>query len=161
MHITFSVTDEHLKQCVGDLKKIQDELSVGVQITEFDLSLGEKETQKVIGEHAKFTYKEVYIAKRERIKAISEIFKSIELEGISYWSLTDRIDCNRERVVANLMTKGFIKTPEEVPTVCGGVFPTSEAYVKSYRHERSEQRRKTRSVKEIRQNQNDKCDPSD
>ena len=42
----------------------------------------------------------VYNIKEKCINAISEIIKlsGVDLSGISYWSLTDLIDCNLERL---------------------------------------------------------------
>ena len=46
------------------------------------------------------------------------------LDGISYWSLTDGIDCNLERIRSNYLSDGIITDINQIPTACGGLFPT-------------------------------------
>ena len=72
--------------------------------------------------------------KRDKIDIISTIINSsgIKLNGVSYWSLTDNIDCNLERVRTNLLNKGIISDISQVPTVCGGLIPTSSQYSNLY-----------------------------
>lgn len=132
MHITFRTTNEDIKSCFEDLKLLQ-ENGINTQITEFDLSLGEYETLKLLDKNSKISYETVYEMKKEKVEKISSIINdvSIKLDGISYWSLTDNIDCNLERVRTNLLNKNMIKDINEIPTVCGGLFPTSKEYVNS------------------------------
>lgn len=68
--------------------------------------------------------------KNQRLREISQIINNsgVKLSGISYWSLTDNIDCNLERVRTNLLNKGIITNINQVPTVCGGLMPTSRQY---------------------------------
>lgn len=68
--------------------------------------------------------------KYQRLGEISEIINDsrVKLSGVSYWSLTDNIDSNLERVRANLLSKGIIDNINQVPTVCGGLMPTSQQY---------------------------------
>ncbi len=134
MHITFRTSDEQIEECFKDFKTLQDTQHLGIQITEFDLSLSENETLKTIGDNPKISYEDIYAMKRDRIASISSIINNsgVRLNGISYWSLTDNIDCNLERVRTNLLNKRIIKNINEVPTVCGGLFPTSKEYLKSY-----------------------------
>lgn len=131
MHITFGTSDEKIKEMFEDFKSLQDNQGMSIQITEFDLSLSEREVLKVIGDRPQFSYEQVYTFKKERIDSISSIINNsgIKLDGVSYWSLTDNIDCNLERVRTNLLSKGMISGIEQVPTVCGGLIPTSEQYV--------------------------------
>ena len=130
MHITFRTSDEQIKECFKDFKTLQDTQNLNIQITEFDLSLGENETLKTIGTNPEFSYEEVYSMKEERINHISNIINNsgVQLSGLSYWSLTDNIDCNLERVRTNLLNKGIINDINQVPTVCGGLIPTYLEY---------------------------------
>ena len=130
MHITFRNSDEQIQNCFQDFKFLQDEQNINIQITEFDLSLSENETLKTIGDKPEISYEEVYSIKRDRINSISSIINNsgVRLTGISYWSLTDNIDCNLERVRTNLLSKGIISDISQVPTVCGGLIPTSSQY---------------------------------
>lgn len=104
---------------------------MNIQITEFDLSLSENETLKTIGTNPQVSYDQVYAMKRDRINSISSIINNscVILNGVSYWSLTDNIDCNLERVRTKLIEKGVISDISQVPTVCGGLMPTSKQYV--------------------------------
>lgn len=131
MHITFRTSDEYIEECFKDFKLLQDTQNVNIQITEFDLSLSESEVLKIIGDKPQVSYQQVYAMKNEKTNNISTIINdsSVKLDGVSYWSLTDNIDCNLERVRTSLLKKGIISDINEVPTVCGGLFPTSDQYV--------------------------------
>jgi len=133
MHITFGTSDEQIKDCFKDFKFIQDTQGMNFQITEFDLSLSERETLKTIGQNPQISYEQVYDFKKQRIDAISSIVNnsSVRLNGVSYWSLTDKIDSNLERVRTNLLDKGVINDINQVPTVCGGLIPTDKDRVKT------------------------------
>lgn len=126
MHITFGTSNEQIQECFRDFKFLQDTQGMNIQITEFDLSLNERETLKTIGDTPQFSYEQVYAMKRERIDSISSIINNsgVRLTGVSYWSLTDNIDCNLERVRTNLLKKGIINDISQVPTVCGGLMLT-------------------------------------
>ena len=132
MHITFGTSDEQIRDCFRDFKLLQDGLGLNIQITEFDLSLSERETLKTIGENPQISYEQVYQFKKRRIEDISSIINDsgVRLSGVSYWSLTDKIDCNLERVRTNLLKKGSISCISEVPTVCGGLIPTERVVSK-------------------------------
>ncbi len=130
MHITFGTSDQQIQECFSDFKTLQDTQGMNIQITEFDLSLSERETLKTIGENPQVSYEQVYTMKRERIDTISAIINNsgVKLNGVSYWSLTDTIDCNLERVRTNLLNKGTINNCNQIPTVCGGLIPISQQY---------------------------------
>lgn len=126
MHITFQTSDEQIEECFQAFKSLQDVSGVNIQITEFDLSLSEKETRKLIDVDSPYTCNQVYAMKKERIDKISSIIvkSGVRLDGISYWSLTDRIDCNLERVRTRLLDKGIITDTKEITSVCGGMLAT-------------------------------------
>lgn len=126
MHITFQTSDEQIEECFQAFKSLQDVSGVNIQITEFDLSLSESETIKLIDVNSPYTYNQVYAMKKERIDKISSIIvkSGVRLDGISYWSLTDRIDCNLERVRTRLLDKGIITDMKEITSVCGGMLAT-------------------------------------
>lgn len=130
MHITFGTSDEQIRECFEDFKFLQDSQGMNVQITEFDLSLSERETLKVIGDNPQISYGQIYDLKRTKIDNISSIINNsgLRLSGVSYWSLTDNIDCNLERVRTNLLKKGLISDINQVPTVCGGLISPSNQY---------------------------------
>ncbi len=134
MHITFRTSDEQIQKCFKDFKFLQDTQNMNIQITEFDLSLSESETLKTIGDTPKFSYEEIYSMKKDRINSISSIINNsgVRLNGISYWSLTDNVDCNLERVRTSLLNKGIISDINQVPTVCGGLIPTFSQYLNLY-----------------------------
>lgn len=50
---------------------------------------------------------------------------------MSYWSLTDGIDCNLERIRSNALSNHQISNVDEIPTVCGGLIPTHKKIVKN------------------------------
>lgn len=126
MHITFQTSDEQIEECFQSFKLLQDVFAMNIQITEFDLSLSERETRKLINVNSPYTYRQVYTMKKERINNISSIIvkSGVRLDGISYWSLTDRIDCNLERVRMRLLDKKLITDVKEIPSTCGGLIAT-------------------------------------
>lgn len=62
----------------------------------------------------------------------------MRLDGISYWSLTDGIDCNLERIRTNYLLDESITDIKQIPTVCGGLFPTYKKFVKQQEYASSE-----------------------
>ena len=54
----------------------------------------------------------------------------MKLSGVSYWSLTDGIDCNLERLRSNALANHQISNVEQIPTACGGLFPTHKEIIK-------------------------------
>ncbi|MGN1000928.1 MAG: endo-1,4-beta-xylanase [Bacilli bacterium] len=140
MHITFETSDEQIQECFRDFKTLQNTQGINIQITEFDLSLSERETLKTIGSNPHVSYEQIYAIKRNRIDSISSIINNsgVRLKGVTYWSLTDNIDCNLERVRTNLLNKGVISDINQIPTVCGGLIPTSQQYINTLNNNTNE-----------------------
>jgi GH35 family endo-1,4-beta-xylanase len=132
MHITFRTTDEEILDCYKDFKTLQDTKDKGIQITEFDLSLGKSEIQRVFGENPDISLEQAYQYKDNRIESISNTISQsgVKLDGISYWSLTDGIDFNLERHRTKALQDDDIKSTGEIPTACGGLFPTHKKLIK-------------------------------
>ena len=132
MHITFRERTENIQRCFADLKRLQDEKGKKIQITEFDMSLGKREVPMVYGQQSKVTEEEAYKSKGERIQAVSKAIREsgVRLSGVSYWSLTDKLDSNLERLRSNALKSGEIKKKEEIPSALGGLFPTHKKQLK-------------------------------
>ncbi len=130
--LIFGTTEDAIKRSLTDLKKLQDSTGVGLQITEFDSSLSTNEAIRTF-KKGEIPLEKVYEIKKEQIKNASQIIKesNVKLNGISYWSLTDKIDCNLERIRETLLKKGIIKDIREIPTAFGGLLPTDYAYLMS------------------------------
>ena len=140
MHITIGEDYSKIERCFNDLKALQDRTGKKIQITEFDMSLGSKEIQRVFGENADVSLEQVYDIKKERISNISKIINDsgVILSGVSYWSLTDGIDCNLERVRTNALENNQISDLSQIPTACGGLIPTHKKLLdKKYESEKS------------------------
>lgn len=135
MHITLAAKEKQIEDCFADFKDLQSELDIHIQITEFDLSLGAREATKVIGDPPELSYTDVYYEKQAKIGRISSIINEsgVKLSGVSYWSLTDNVDCNLERVRDSLLKDGTIQDDSQLPTVCGGLIPTSAQYFNLYK----------------------------
>ena len=118
MHISYHTSDEDIKDAFDDFKKLQDS-GKKIEITEFDMSLVSQDLERVYGPYATSTIEDVYDYKQKRIDSISDIINNsgVNLTGVTYWSLTDRIDFNIERLKEETKLS-FI------PTACGGLFPT-------------------------------------
>lgn len=125
MHITITQDINSIKRCYEDLKIIQDN-GVKIQITEFDMSLGRTDISRVFGPDADVTLERVYQEKDKRIYEISDVINDskVKLSGVTYWSLTDGIDCNLERIRSNALSQHQISDIKEIPTACGGWIPT-------------------------------------
>lgn len=104
-----------------------------IQITEFDMSLGSREIVRVFGNNADTSLQQVYEHKNNRMEIISKIIREsgVKLSGISYWSLTDGIDCNLERLRTNALSSGQITDIRQIPTACGGLIPTHQSMYKN------------------------------
>lgn len=128
MHITFETSIQQIKDCFNDFKSLQESTGLNIQITEFDLSLSSNEVLKTIGDKPHVSYEYLYTLKKNKIKDISSVINvsNVKLSGLTYWSLTDKVDCNLERVRASLLNKGIISDINQVPTVCGGFIATAQ-----------------------------------
>lgn len=140
MHITIGEDYSKIERCFNYLKTLQDRTDKKIQITEFDMSLGSKEISRVFGENSNVSLEQVYDIKKERISNISKIINDsgVILSGVSYWSLTDGIDCNLERVRTNALENNQISDLSQIPTACGGLIPTHKKLLsKNYESEKS------------------------
>lgn len=135
MHITIGMNEEYIKRCFEDFKRLQEMTGKKIQITEFDMSLGSREILRVFGNNADVSLEQVYEYKRQKINGISKVImdSGVDLSGLSYWSLTDGIDCNLERLRTNLLERGEISDIQQIPTACGGLIPTHQSMIKSIR----------------------------
>ena len=132
MHITITQDIDSIKRCFADFKKLE-ETGKNIQITEFDMCLGRNDVSRVFGPNADISIEQVYQAKDKKITEISNVVREsgVILSGISYWSLTDGIDSNLERIRSNALANKQISNVSEIPTVCGGLFPTYKKYLKN------------------------------
>ena len=133
MHITITEDLNKIKRCFDDFRKLQEMTGTKIQITEFDMSLGSREIGHVFGTNADYTLAQIYDIKEKQIKNISQIIREsgVNLSGVSYWSLTDGIDCNLERLRTNALSKGQITDISQIPTACGGLIPTHQSLIKT------------------------------
>lgn len=131
MHITITQDIDSIRRCFNDFKRLQDS-GMKIQITEFDMSLG-KDDPRVFMTDDDILLESIYQEKNKRIFDISNVIKEsgVRLSGISYWSLTDGIDCNLERIRSNALSNHQISNVNEIPTVCGGLIPTHKKLVKN------------------------------
>lgn len=114
MHIEMTQNLDDIRHCFGDLKKLE-QLGIGTQIKEFDMCLPERfmfdEKGKIRSEHdlveiinSKISKSGITIGSIAEFKSMrmNEISKAIEetgiqLDGITYWSISDILDHNLER----------------------------------------------------------------
>ena len=131
MHITITQDIDSIRRCFEDFKALQ-ERGMKIQITEFDMCLGRLDVPRVYGPNANIPLERVYQEKDKKIVEISNVINEsgVNLSGVSYWSLTDGIDCNLERIRSNLLSEHKISNANEIPTVCGGLIPTHKRLIK-------------------------------
>ena len=114
MHIEMTQNIDDIRHCFEDLKKLE-QLGIGTQITEFDMCLPERfmfdENGRILSEqelveliNSKMSRRGITIGSIAEFKSmrINEISKTIEgtgiqLDGITYWSISDTLDHNLER----------------------------------------------------------------
>ena len=143
MHITIGEDPNKIKRCFEDFKSLQERTGKHIQITEFDMSIGKTQMPRVIslnGSNPEFSIGDVYEVKQQSIDLISTIINEsgVILDGISYWSLTDGIDCNLERIRSNYLSNGIITDINQIPTACGGLFPTHKELKKEQEYQQFE-----------------------
>ena len=149
MHITIGEDPEKIRRCFEDFKKLQ-ESGLEIQITEFDMSLGSRDIPRVFGPNADVSLEDVYSEKERKIREISNIINAsgVKLSGVSYWSLTDGIDCNLERIRSKYLEEGKIKDIKEIPSACGGLIPTHKKLIKKNELEEMFNEEETNETKE-------------
>lgn len=160
MHITVGQDKEEMRKCFSDFKKLQDQ-GMKIQITEFDMSLGKFDVPRVYGPNKDATLGQVYEQKDRKIRELSEVINTsgVQLQGVSYWSLSDGTDCNLERVRTKALQDGTISDKKEIPTVCGGLIPTHQKLVKKQELGQMMSDRKQTNNNQTKQNQNTSSPP--
>ena len=118
MHIEMSQSPEDVRNCFEDLKKA----GVNVQITEFDMCLPERfmfdENGKArsesgildfINQKTGMTLGSITELKKIRMNEISKAIEEtgVSLEGITYWSISDKLDHNLERTNRKTFEQGL------------------------------------------------------
>lgn len=118
MHIEMSQNPEDVKRCFEDLKQE----GVNIQITEFDMCLPERfmfdENGKVrsessildfINQKTGITIGSIAELKEMRMNEISRSIEEtgVSLEGITYWSISDTLDHNLERINRKTFEQGL------------------------------------------------------
>lgn len=124
MHIEMTQNIDDIKRCFEDLKKLE-QLGIGTQITEFDMCLPERfmfdEKRKIRSEqelveliNSKISKSGITIGSVAEFKSMrmNQISKAIEetgiqLGGITYWSISDKLDHNLERTNRKTYEQGL------------------------------------------------------
>ena len=132
MHINIHQDFDEIRRCFEAFKKLQ-ERGIKIQITEFDMTLGTDDVQRIFGEGSDATLEQAYEAKLANIAEISRIINEsgVTLSGVSYWSLTDGIDFNLERMRSELHKTNPEADLKSIPTACGGLIPTHKKLSKT------------------------------
>lgn len=111
MHIEMTQDIEGIRQCFLDLKQLED-IGIGTQITEFDMCLPERHMFDEQGNLSQaYTPEFIYNYKTQRMAEVSDAIAEtgIELEGITYWSVSDTLDHNLERTNQKTYQKGLAR----------------------------------------------------
>ena len=124
MHIEMTQNTDDIRQCFEDFKRLE-QLGIGTQITEFDMCLPERfmfdENGKIRSEqdlveliNSKINKSGITIGSIAEFKSMrmDEISKAIEgtgiqLDGITYWSISDTLDHNLERTNRKTYEQGM------------------------------------------------------
>ena len=112
MHITLMQDIDEIRDCFGDLKKLQDESGINIQITEFDMCMpnevlfdsngricSESEIVSLINSGYGLSVESIAEFKKMKMNQITSAIREtgVELEGVSYWSISDVLDHNVQR----------------------------------------------------------------
>ena len=137
MHIEMTQNTDDIRQCFEDFKRLE-QLGIGTQITEFDMCLPERfmfdENGKIRSEqdlveiiNGKISKSGITIGSIAEFKSMKmdEISKAIEetgiqLDGITYWSISDTLDHNLERTNRKTYEQGLQR--EIVQTRYAGLY---------------------------------------
>lgn len=118
MHIEMTQSPEDVRRCFVDLKQA----GVNVQITEFDMCLPERfifdengkarsesEILDFINQKTGMTIGSISELKEMRMDKISRAIEEtgVSLEGITYWSISDTLDHNLERINRKTFEQGL------------------------------------------------------
>ena len=124
MHIEMTQNTDDIRQCFEDFKRLE-QLGIGTQITEFDMCLPERfmfdENGKIRSEqdlveliNSKISKCGITIGSIAEFNSMrmDEISKAIEetgvqLDGITYWSISDTLDHNLERINRKTYEQGL------------------------------------------------------
>ena len=124
MHIEMTQNTDDIRHCFEDFKRLE-QLGIGTQITEFDMCLPERfmfdENGKIRSEqdlveliNSKISKSGITIGSIAEFKSMrmDEISKAIEetgiqLDGITYWSISDTLDHNLERTNRKTYEQGL------------------------------------------------------
>lgn len=124
MHIEMTQNIDDIRQCFEGFKRLE-QLGIGTQITEFDMCLPERfmfdENGKIRSEqdlveliNSKISKSSITIGSIAEFKSMrmDEISKAIEetgvqLDGITYWSISDTLDHNLERTNRKTYEQGL------------------------------------------------------
>lgn len=124
MHIEMTQNIDEIRNCFEELKKLE-QLGIGTQITEFDMCLPERfmfgENGKICSEqelveliNSKISKSGITIGSIAEFKSMrmNEISKTIgetgiQLDGITYWSISDTLDHNLERTNRKTYEQGL------------------------------------------------------
>ncbi len=130
MHITIGQDTEGIRKSFEKFKELQ-ERGMKVQITEFDMSLGRHDMQRVFGPNPVSNLEREYMKKDIKMQEVSQVIANsgVKLAGVSYWSLTDHLDHNIERNRSESLKEGSILHGITIPTACGGFFPTHKKMI--------------------------------
>lgn len=124
MHIEMTQNIDDIRHCFEEFKRLE-QLGIGTQITEFDMCLPERfmfdENGKIRSEqdlveliNSKISKSGITIGSIAEFKSMrmDEILKAIEetrvqLDGITYWSISDTLDHNLERTNRKTYEQGL------------------------------------------------------
>ena len=119
MHIVVGQDIQAIEDEFSDFRKLQRD-GYGIQITEFDCSLSYHDAIMGIGNSEQIeSYRR---RKGVKLDEISDVIREsgVRLDGVTYWTITDKFDHNLERIRTDLYTDGKSVAASSLETVCSG-----------------------------------------
>lgn len=139
MHIEMNQNVKDIEDCFRDFKELEKE-GISTQITEFDMCMPNNMVLSTESKAKKLLPPKVLVQayKAHKIKQISNAIKKskIHLSGITYWTISDKIDSNLERTNEKIYRDSKEKKvakPEIVKTRYSGYYSLEKTKEKSSR----------------------------
>lgn len=104
MHITFDVPEDDILDCFEDLEELQKE-GYDIEITEFDLSISKHRLVNMLAFNKNIDGEGIKEHKEEKMFILSQLIATtgVNIKGITYWTLLDKMDHNLERIIDELI----------------------------------------------------------
>lgn len=131
MHIVVGQNMDEVSDEFACFSRLQRQ-GLNIQITEFDMSLSYHDARRCIGNREEL--ESMRRKKSIEMDKLSDIISEsgVKLDGITYWTIIDKLDHNLERIRKALYEDGLVVDAESIETVCAGRVIDTDTDAKKY-----------------------------